>query len=152
MPVDQYLLHLLDLIDKYGWAVQGVLGGESKSEPPFSYTVGLTTLGHPEFIIQGMPARYAQHLLNALGEEVRQGRRYLANTTTADATEASAPVALIAVDDPSALLAAAQLYGEVEALQVIWPDPDGHLPWDEGYPNPAWVQPFLGPVPTTFDA
>jgi hypothetical protein len=151
MLVNQYLLHVLGLIEKHGWAVQSVLGGDLPSDPPFSYTVGLTALGHPELILIGMPSQYAQRILNSLGEEVRKGHTYLANTTTADATDPSAPVALIEVGDPSMLLVAVELYQQVDALQVIWPDPKGRLPWDDGYPNPAWAQPFLGAIPEKFD-
>jgi Domain of unknown function (DUF4262) len=148
--IDEYLSHLLDIIDKHGWAVQSVLGGEEPDEAPYSYTVGLTTLGDPEFVITGMPARPAQQLLNILGTEVKAGRRYHANTLTSDPTETAAPVALIAVPDPSPLLAALNFYGEIEVLQVIWPDSSGRLPWVRGYPNPPEAQPFWGTVPDTF--
>ncbi|HEX4443595.1 MAG TPA: DUF4262 domain-containing protein [Galbitalea sp.] len=147
--MDDYLLQLLDLIEKYGWAVQSVMGGDRPDEPPFSYTVGLTTMGHPEFVITGMPARPAQQLLNILGTEVQSGHRYLANTLTSDPTETAAPVALIAVLDSSELLAAVNFYGEIEALQVIWPDSSGRLPWIPGYANPPGAQPFWGIVPET---
>jgi hypothetical protein len=150
--LDDYLKQLLKLIDEHGWAVQHVGGGDRLDEPPFSYTVGLTALGHPEFILFGMPPDAAQQLLNILGSEVQNGRRYRPDTLTSDPTEAAAPVALIEVIDPAShLLAAVNLYAEIEALQVIWPDPSGRLPWDDGYPNPPEAQPFLGVLPEVFE-
>jgi hypothetical protein len=149
--VDEYMLQLLEIIEEHGWAVQGVGGGELPSEVPFTYTVGLTAVGHPEFILQGMPFRYAQQLLNTLGSEVRDGRRYRANTLTSDPTETAAPVALIEVVDTTDLMAANAIYGDIEALQVIWPDSSGHLPWDEGYANGPEAQPFMGIVPEVFE-
>ena len=148
--IDEYLSQLLDLIDKYGWAVQSVMGGDQPDEAPFSYTVGLTTMGHPEFVITGMPARPAQELLNILGDEVKKGHRYRANTLTSDPTETAAPVALISVLDTSELLAALNFYGDIEALQVIWPDSSGRLPWAPGYADPPEAQPFWGIVPDAF--
>ena len=70
---------LLALIDEHGWAVRHVGAGDTPGEVAFSYTIGLTALGQPEFIMQGMPFDHAQTFLNLLGEEVRGGRRYVAN-------------------------------------------------------------------------
>jgi hypothetical protein len=150
--IDEYLTYLLDLIDKHGWAIQNVMGGELPGEVPFSYTVGLTTMGHPELIMKGMPHPYAPSYLNALGGLIRDGRRYQPNTTTTDVTGPTAPMALIEVVDTSDLLAVANFYGEVDALQVIWPDSKGRLPWHSGYANPPDAQPILGVLPEKFDA
>lgn len=148
--LDEYLVHILELVNHHGWAVQHVGGGELPGEVPFSYTVGLTALGHPELVIQGMPYRPAQQLLNILGSEVRKGHRYREDSLTSDPTGTAAPVALISVLDASELAVATQLYGGVEALQVIWPDSKGRLPWDNGYANSPDVQPFMGIVPERF--
>jgi Domain of unknown function (DUF4262) len=148
--LDEYLEHILGLINEHGWAVQHVGGGDLPGEVPFSYTVGLTAFGHPEFVLQGMPHLPAQRLLNILGSEVRNGHRYREDSLTSDPTAIGAPVALISVLDTSELAVAIQLYGEVEALQVIWPDSKGRLPWDNGYANSPDIQPFMGIVPERF--
>ena len=43
------------------------------------------------------------------------------------------------------------LYPDVEALQVIWPDSLGHLPWELGYRNRLDAQPLLGVLPDEFE-
>jgi hypothetical protein len=149
---DDYFAHLLELIAEHGWAVQSVGGGELPGEVPFAYTVGLSTLGHPELIMQGMPHPYAHHYLNDFGEEIRKGTKFLPDTTSTVVSGEEAPFAFITAVDTSQLLAVEHIYGSVDALQVIWPDSAGKLPWDDGYANPPWVQPFLGIVPEHFDA
>jgi Domain of unknown function (DUF4262) len=149
---DDYMQHVLSLIDRHGWAIQHVGGGDQPDEPSFSYTVGLTTMGHPEFILFGLAPRSAGSLLNVLGDQVQKGHRYRANTLTSDPEGTAAPVALIEViDPPKYLFVATDLYPQVEALQVIWPDSRGRLPWDDGYPNPLAAQPLLGPLPDRFE-
>lgn len=148
---DQYLEHVLDLIDKHGWMVQHVGGGDGPGEVPFSYTVGLTALGHPEFILYSLPYEYAHELLNILGSEVKRGHRYRADSLTSDPTNTAPPVALISVVDTADLIVANAIYGEIEALQVIWPDSKGRLPWVDGYANAPEAQPFMGIVPKEFE-
>ena len=48
-----YLEHISELIDCYGWAVQGVQ--RDRIHPPWAYTVGLTLNGRPELVVTGMP-------------------------------------------------------------------------------------------------
>jgi hypothetical protein len=62
------------LIDKYGWAIQGVEG--DLEHEPWAYTVGLVEhLRHPELILTGTSFRMAQFVLNNLADGVREGRR-----------------------------------------------------------------------------
>ena len=141
---------LLALIDENGWAVRHVGAGDTPGEVAFSYTIGLTALGHPEFIMQGMPFEHAQTFLNLLGEEVFGGRQYVANSIVEDLTEEPAPMAFIPAIDASGLTAVINVYGSVDALQIVWSDSKGHLPWEDGYRNSPDAQPLLGPIPATF--
>jgi hypothetical protein len=54
---------------------------------------------------------------------------------------------VIEVVDISDLTAVVDLYGDVPALQVVWTDSRGHLPWEDGYANPPGSQSLLGRRP-----
>ncbi|MFI5714054.1 DUF4262 domain-containing protein [Kribbella sp. NPDC051620] len=140
------LAELVELIDRHGWAVRHVGAGDQPGEAAFSYTVGLTALDHPEVVVVGMPFEHSQGFLNLIGSLVREGRTFLPGTTTHDLTDGSY-VAFITVTDIDELTAVDQIYGSVEALQMIWPDSRGKMPWDDGYKNGPLAQPFLGPLP-----
>jgi hypothetical protein len=144
---DPVFAKLLSLILEHGWAVRHVGAGSEPGEAAFSYTVGLTAMGHPEVVITGLPFEHAQTFLNNIGADVRDGQRFEAGDITEDLTDPGAPVAFLAVEDASGLTAVEQVYGRVEAVQMVWPDSAGHLPWTDGYRNPPHVQPLLGARP-----
>lgn len=126
--------HYLELIEVHGWAVCGVEGG---TEPPFAYTVGLTRFhGHPELLVSGLELTDATGLLNEVGETVREGVRLQAGgVMTWD--DHDHRLVLLRVRDPDRLVYAQEIYrtaaGPVPALQVVWSDHDGRLPWDAGW-------------------
>ncbi|WP_026541374.1 DUF4262 domain-containing protein [Paenarthrobacter nicotinovorans] len=138
---------LLSLIEEHGWAVRHVGAGHDAA---FSYTVGLTALEHPEIVMEGLPFEVAQAFLNFMGEEVKAGRRFTPGSIATDLTDSPAPIAFISVENVTGLTAVAEVYGEVNALQAIWSDSTGRLPWEPSYRNPADAQPLLGPVPDSF--
>jgi hypothetical protein len=117
---DEVLLQLLGLIGEHGWAVRHVGAGAAAC---FSYTVGLTALGHPEFVMTGMPFESAQGFLNMFGAEVRDGKRFTGGTITRDFPDPPAPIAIITVSDISGLTGIEQIFGEVSALQAYGPTP-----------------------------
>jgi hypothetical protein len=144
---DPVLAELLELIRRHGWAVRHVGAGSEPGQAAFSYTVGLTAMGHPEVVVTGLPFNHAQTFLNYIGADIRDGKQFLAGMLTEDLTEPGTPVAFLGVDDSSGLTAVEQVYGRVDAVQMVWPDSDGHLPWAAGYKNPPNAQPLLGPLP-----
>jgi hypothetical protein len=144
---DRFLTDLRGVIDRFGWGVLHVGAGPSSAEPRLSYTVGLTDLGHPEVVTVGLPFEAAEKFLNLVGETVRAGSRWEHGARTERFTDSDSPVVFLRVEDTSRLAAVEQLYGRVEALQLVWPDSTGKLPWEEGHRNPPQVQPLLGPRP-----
>lgn len=141
---DRARAELLDLIDRYGWAVRNVLSDEA--DPPLSYTVGLTALDHPEVVITGMPFASAQGFLNLIGQSVRDGKTFKANTWVEDLTD-TGELLLIEARDVRGLTAVGQVYGRINALQLVWCDSTGRFPWQPGYRNGPTSQPILGPLP-----
>lgn len=94
----------------------------------------------------GLPPEVGIAFLNIVGEiVVSEGGRFQAGETTAELADGP-PMPVIAVTNKSALTAVAELYGDVPALQVVWTDLLGHLPWEPAYANQPGSQPLLGPV------
>lgn len=141
------LAQLLALIEEHGWAVRHVGAGPEPRQAPFSYTVGFTAMGHPEVVATGLPFEHAQVFLNNIGSDVRAGARFDAGLLTDALTEPGAPVLFIAVEDTHGLTAVEQVYGWVQAVQMVWPDSAARFPWVAGYNNTPEAQPLLGPLP-----
>lgn len=145
---DPVVAELFRLIAEYGWAVRHVGADRESGAAPFSYTVGLTALGHPEVVITGMPFAHAQTFLNNIGNDVRSGVRFDPGLVTEDLTGPGAPVTFLAVQDTRGLTAVEQVYEQVQAVQMVWPDSVGRLPWQEAYNNSPDAQPLLGDRPS----
>ena len=131
-------------IDTYGWAVRNV----SDADPAkcLSYTVGLTAQEHPEVVMTGLPPEAGTAFLNIVGDlVVREGRRFSAGEATTDLADGPA-MPVIEVVDKTDLTAVDAIYGDVPALQIVWTDSGGRLPWEPGYANPAGSQRLLGPL------
>ena len=142
----QVLEDLRRVVDRFGWAVLHG-GGTGPGDPRWSYTVGLSRLGHPEVIVVGLPFEAAETYLNLVGEAVRAGARFRPGVVTTALTDADSPVVFLEVADTGRLAVAEQFAGSVDALQLVWPDSTGKLPWEEGHRNPPHAQPLLGPRP-----
>ena len=131
-------------IDAYGWAVRNV--SDADAAECFSYTVGLTAHGHPEAVMTGLPPDVGTAFLNIVGEiVVRQGGRFVAGEPTTELAEGAA-MPVVEVSDTSGLTAVEAIYGVVQAIQIVWTDSGGRLPWESGYANPPGSQPLLGPA------
>lgn len=159
--LDQEDARIAEVIRRHGWAIEyigggccsfpGCDGGEDE-EPPFAYTVGLFGLGHPELLVFGLDPDSALHLLNELGNRVKQG-------------DALVPGMLIELDNWShrvipedvpnpgeVVFSANRFYqrpdfASVPVLQLSYDDSRGHFPWDEDYSHPD-----RQPRPGTFKA
>ncbi|WP_236831364.1 DUF4262 domain-containing protein [Blastococcus sp. KM273128] len=142
---DQVLGDLRRVVDTFGWAV--LHGGGTPGEPRYSYTVGLAAWEHPEIVVVGLPFPAAEKYLNLVGEAVRAGARFAPGTATTALTDADSPVVFLRVEETDRLTVVEELHGTVDALQLIWPDSTGRLPWQEGHRNPPGTQPLLGPLP-----
>ena len=76
-PIEAVLEQHRAIIARVGWAVTMV--GPGDTDRGFAYTVGLTAVGSPEFVIAGLPATVMQNLLNDLAVRVvAHGERFVA--------------------------------------------------------------------------
>jgi len=130
------------MIEAHGWAVRNV----SDADPAkcLSYTVGLTAHGHPEVVMTGLPPKVGSAFLNIVGDiVVREGGEFRAEEVTTELADGPA-MPVIEVSDKSDLTAVDAIYGDVQAVQIVWTDSAGRLPWEPGYANPPGSQRLLG--------
>lgn len=151
-PLEHHLRRLRSLVRDHGIAIQYVRDDQG---PSWAYSVGLEAWDHPEAIVMGIDPASATHLLDAFhlvvasGEMVPTGRR-------GELELAGVRCALVGVDPihlgPSSdLIAGAERYWVrfhrrriTDAVQIVWSDPEGHLPWEASFdPRFERFQPLL---------
>lgn len=163
MPDEQIIAfndsNLKHHIAEHGWAIQYV-GGKctiprcteehDPFEIPYGYTIGLTRYhGHPEVAMVDAPIAVTATMLNRIGAQVRQGRRFAAG----DAVPMNPPYVgrLVEIGNSARNLGYAnRLYRNeggppIPALQLVWPDRDGLMPWHlRTNRQPLWGWPPAG--------
>lgn len=93
----------------------------------------------------GLPTDVAQAFLNLAGDLlVNANAQFSAGETTAELVEGQS-LPILEVANTSGLAAVEAIYGEVRAVQIVWTDSRGHLPWESAYRNAPGSQPLLGP-------
>ena len=110
--------------------------------PPYIYTVGLTGLGHPEFIISHVDSELGRAILSPLARRVLAGRVYKAGDRPEGIMpEPWTPVLLEAFTGALALAEAVYADAPLRALQVALPDTEHRYPW---HPETALPQECYG--------
>jgi hypothetical protein len=140
---------VLDDIAGFGWHV--LLIPEDDEGPPFGYTIGmLKTFGHPEFVVVGLTDPEVMHqFLNALGAEVKRGRRFASGDSTPGIIEGFevrfAEVPRSAYDEHFGYASWYYKGQTYPVLQCLWPDAKGNFPADADFdPDLRSLQPALG--------
>lgn len=119
-------------VAEHGWTVMGV-GGDAVW-PTFAYTIGLTELGHPELLMIGLPPPQAQSLLNDMGGAIKVGRRYTPGERVPQIISHYDVLIRGPINPVRArMIQAINLYGDIDALQVLWPDTGGVFPGETGF-------------------
>ncbi|WP_158887094.1 DUF4262 domain-containing protein [Amycolatopsis anabasis] len=139
---EDYLAHLLDVVARCGWAVEGI--ERDRSHPPWAYTIGLTEHDRPELVVTGMPLAPAYILLNSVATHLLHAR---APEPGERIPWHDGPlIEIVEIAEPSAHLnSAVALYGAaIRALQLVHADDRGGWPWDRGYRGCRGGQPVLG--------
>lgn len=138
-PIDDLRLK----IGTYGWTIRNV--SDADSAKCLSYTVGLSGHDHPEVVMTGLPPEVGTAFLNIVGEiVVREGGHFAVGEATTELADGPA-MPVLEVTDMTDLTAIRAIYGDVPALQIVWTDSAGRLPWEAGYANPPGSQRLLGP-------
>ncbi|MDJ0394113.1 DUF4262 domain-containing protein [Rhodococcus sp. G-MC3] len=163
--IEDYVVGVQGLINRYGWALQYVdseLSTEFRGDtdvredglivPAFCYTVGLTEHGHPELVVTGRSAGESAAVLNVLARRVLLGgERFEAGNQCVAAGLRMSFVDVEHTEDWLMMAARVQSGVDIRARQAVWRDAEGHLPWEGPYPSTI-VQPVLGPPPGWFDS
>ena len=128
---------IAEVIRKYGWYAASI----SDYQPPFLYTIGLMqTLNHPEFIMFGLEAANMHSLFSQLVRNIRAGRSYTepgVYTVNPTGDEHCVAFRRVHPTQHELYLGFAMGYcryigriGELEAVQVFWPDAAGKFPFE----------------------
>ena len=139
---DQLLFNIEGRISRYGWSCYYIFGGAG---PPWLYTIGLVEgFGHPELIIFGLDQSSAHGLATRMVERLTSEVEVATGRHAGEGLD-GLPVAYLEVDqaywrEPSDyILGWLDYYRALErtldqrALQLVWSDESGHLPWDERF-------------------
>jgi Domain of unknown function (DUF4262) len=137
-------------IQRYGLHVLKVAGGNDW--PEFAYSVGLfESYDHPEVIVLGLPSDVAHHILNALADVIRSGKRFGPEDETEDLLEGySCKFLAVPFEQMFAHFGWAIWYYDGRAfpvLQLVYPDRSGRWPWAPGV-SPGFLsqQPVLSTI------
>lgn len=123
----------------FGWSMASI----SDHQPPFQYTIGLMeTLSHPEFIAFGLDSNDGHALFSGLVRDIRAGRSYAEPGVHTVHVGGDAHRVGIRRVDPTqhplylgfamGFLSNLGHIGELEAVQVFWPDRAGLFPFQAG--------------------
>ena len=128
---------LWKLKQRQGWVVPYV----EDERRPFAYTAGLHEHGLPELMVTGLDPPEAVRTLNAVARYLLDGGRPLPGERIS--IDGAPPLEVVQVQHPDVhLRVAVAFYGPISALQLVWPDARGHLPWCAQFSGRA--QPVLG--------
>lgn len=124
-------------IAEHGWHV--VIVPEDDEGAGFAYTVGLThQFDHAEIIIFGLSHEVMHHVLNEIGTDIKNGKRFVADTQVGGILQGydCAFVAVNQTQHNEYLGGCVWLYkGRFDALQCFWTDKAGRFPWEDGFPE-----------------
>jgi hypothetical protein len=129
---------IAEVIREHGWFSANVFD----AVPPFVYTIGLMqTWNHPELILFGREPNTAHRALSTMVESIRGGGSYREPSTYSGILQGDSKIGLRCVDPTQhpLYLGYAMGYltfigriGELQAMQVFWPDKTGKFPYEVG--------------------
>jgi Domain of unknown function (DUF4262) len=108
--------------------------------PEFSYSIGLfLNYGQAEVIVFGVSRRNALSVINLIRDHAAHGNRYSAGETTDKlltrhtACFVEVPITAYREHLGFALWFYRSLPKPFPCVQLVWPDRDGHFPWDTSF-------------------
>lgn len=149
--LDETEQNILTDIGRYGWSLIGV--PECAEGPSFVYSIGMMhTLDHPEVIMFGLDIELMWRIVNDIGADVRNGRRFIDTGLYEGVIEGFAcKVKPVAEAHHTTYLGYAMWHrrhvgriGTLRAVQCLWPDRDGVFPDEQNCdPDVVRLQPLL---------
>jgi hypothetical protein len=131
----------------WGWAATGVFDPDAP-EDVWVYSTGLSSLYHAELVVSGLPPQIAHDIIVGVVSHLDDGHELEVGKIYTDMLQNDYPLAVIEVDDVTAEdyphNMTIRYFGEdFKAYQLVWPDRERRMPWDEGYDN-GLVQRLFG--------
>lgn len=129
------------MIEQNGWALEAV-SGRADTDPPvpsYAYTIGVPALlGFPEISVFGLKPVQANGLLGLVVDAVRGGTEIpfgieLVGLLDNELRCLFAPVEREAADAVFATAAAWYRGEPFDAVQLLYPDPNGFMPYEDGF-------------------
>lgn len=149
-PESEYDQALLKNITQIGWHHVHVQA-EGRT-PAYAFSLGLyANYGHPEIIVFGLSPHVAQQLLNIIAAGVVGAKSEYETFKPYENIARGTRIAFIPVAKKfiSEYFGYGRWFyqstqGEFPALQMVWPDRQGRLPWEESYDAAfSEIQPLL---------
>lgn len=146
----QALQDLQLTVQEHGFAIVPVKGN-GKDIPGYIYSVGLgQKFGHPELVILGLPDDLIQELVTNIIAQLNKGAMFEDGKVYPGMFSEFAVGFLTIKDEFKSTImdATAAFYGanQFDAMQVVWPDPQGYFPWEQEFDERfAHYQPALYP-------
>lgn len=133
----------------HGWTVIAVFPTQGDPGHSFAYTVGLSAKQLPELAMYGLPAQVAHPVLNEVARRiVASGVAPRSGDRVEGVLVGDVPLVAVDMTDATDLNLVREVYGAVAAaVQVVWPDNAGILPWEAGCRVSAAEQPVRGCPP-----
>ena len=129
---------IAEVVREHSWYVADTYDGS----PPFLYTIGLLqSWSHPELVLFGLEPSKGHRILSTIVREIRNGQTFREAGSYSDILKGDLQVGIRRVDPSqhAVYLGYAMGYvrfidriGELEAVQVFWPDKTGKFPYDVG--------------------
>lgn len=144
--------HIVSEIDNGHWAVMGIL--PEGASPYHTFSVGLfENFDRPEIIIFGVHPQVATQIINDIGDRIVEGLELESGRVYDDIFSNQLGAVFIPVEKDAydAHMGSAIWYyqgRDFPVMQLVWPDPNGKFPWEEGFDRRyAAAQPLLGQMP-----
>lgn len=146
--MDELEPQYVNTIKRWGWGVIFVFDN-NHPDHNFAYTYGRALQGRPDLLITGpLSPRTSKAVLNR-AVQVDQDSP-LGHGDLVDEVIAGVPALCVAADVYAAHMnVALQVRDAVTGLQLLWPDPAGRFPFEDGYNHVGCPQPVFSPGLTT---
>lgn len=131
--IEKYLERVRGMVSEHGWMVQTVM-----SNPPYAYTVGLSADdAYPEIVTMGLDPDTSQGVLNGLARKLLDGQIVLEEAKDYNEIFEQFPARFrkLSSEDSLVFLKVAQAFNNrntLQAWQLLWPDPQGKFPGEDG--------------------
>jgi Domain of unknown function (DUF4262) len=138
IPSDDCERKVLSDVKNFGWHVINILPDENG--PQYSFSIGLYhKFGHPELLVMGLPHPVGHQLINSAAEQIAAGKSFRSLDRADELAEGFTcgflPVSVMRYKEylGCAIWFYHSLKHPFPALQLVWPDKRGRLPWEKSY-------------------